>query len=120
MTKTNANAWDDMRRVREEEYFVREEATKLETLKEKIENSESERVEATELLAAMQKGTSPVSGATMFNVTVAGHHVLDCPHEGTLLMTYEALEEILDDLEPEKKALWRALLQATSPLEENE
>lgn len=103
------NAWDDMRRVREEEYFVKNEAGKLRQLHQKWESLQAERGTFIAKLNSLQKAHSPVSGAGMYKMNINGHAVLDCPMEGTVLLTYEALADILQTGSEASKQLWQLL-----------
>lgn len=91
----STSSWDDMKRVREEEFFQREEREKLNQLREKL-GAEKSYIQATrEALNSYERGFSPLGGKPMFRVDVGNERILDCPEEGCLLMTYETLANLL-------------------------
>lgn len=109
----STSSWDERKRVREEEYFLKEEKEKLRRLREKSHNSETVRAHAQEALSNFRRGFSPITGAPMFKVTVDGIDVVDCPEEGLMMLTYDTLENILIDAgeSPAKVKNWLTFLK---------
>jgi hypothetical protein len=84
-----------MKRVREEEYFLKEDKEKLRKLREHYGSVENVRRNVREVLASFQKGFSPVTGAPVFKVTIDGMDVIDCPEENLITMSYEGMLTLL-------------------------
>lgn len=90
-----SNAWDEMRKAKEEEYFNRKNNEALNRLKSK-ENSEQPR-------------RSPVSGEPMEKVVLHGVVVDRCKKSGGIWLEAGELEQILgihDQQESEQRGKW--------------
>lgn len=115
------NSWDDLKRVKEEEYFLREEKEKLRRLRDQVTSEERGRANAQEALSNFQKGHSPITGATMYRASVDDIDIIDCPEEGVLMMTYNTLETLLDAAADPKSPLiksWRHFLKSAAVKDE--
>lgn len=93
----STTSWDNLKKAREEEYFLKDEREKIAALRAKREAALEFIAETKNKMATFERGFSPVRGKNMFRATVAGNLVLDCPEEGTLTMTYDVLETILKE-----------------------
>lgn len=89
------SGWDDMKRVREEEYFHKEEQRKIQEMKKKVLESQQTRDIARERITAFGKGQSPLTGSSIYKANISETPVLDCPEEGTIMMSYECLKTLL-------------------------
>ena len=72
-----SNAWDDMRRAKEDSYFA------------------SKEKEALERLATKKQKLSPVTGAPMEHVMVHGVNVDRCPTSGGIWLDAGELEHLM-------------------------
>lgn len=93
------NNWDDKKRAREDEYFHREEQTKVKKIRTKKERAAIREIEGKEIFASLKKIKSPITGAKMFKATVTDEDFLDCPEEKTLLISYKTLRKIMRTVE---------------------
>lgn len=93
----STSSWDDMKRVREEEFFQREEREKLNQLREKLSVEKGYIQSTRTALENYERGFSPLGGKAMFRVEVGEDKILDCPEEGCVLMTYETLSRLLSE-----------------------
>ena len=91
----SGSSWDDLKRVREEEYFIKEEREKLNKLRDKLAEDNAYIIKTKEAISKFERGFSPISGASFFKSHVHGHDFLDCPEEGSVLMTYDTLKAII-------------------------
>lgn len=91
----SSSSWDDMKRVREEEYFMKEEQAKVAALKAKRSKEQAYLQNTHAAIEKFQRGYSPISGANLFKAKVGAHTVLDAPEEGVLLLPYDTLVELL-------------------------
>ena len=94
---STTSSWDQLKKVREEEFFYKDERDKIAALKAQREKSRAFMTETKEKMAAFERGFSPVRGMNMFRANIAGDLVLDCPEEGTVTMTYDVLEKLLKE-----------------------
>ena len=92
---STTSSWDQLKKVREEEYFYKDERDKVAALKAEREQSRAFMEVTKEKMKDFERGFSPISGKNMFRANVDGDIVLDCPEEGTLTMTYDTLEAII-------------------------
>lgn len=93
----STTSWDKLKKVREEEFFVKEERAKVAALKEKREAELQFLTETKNKMATFERGFSPIRGKSMFRANVAGFTILDCPEEGTVTLTYDVLQDILTE-----------------------
>lgn len=91
----STSSWDDMKRVREEEFFQREEREKMDRLRAKLLSEKGYIQTTRDAISKYERGFSPLSGKAMYRIEVAGTSVLDCPEEGCVLLSYETLESLL-------------------------
>lgn len=91
----SASSWDDMKRVRESEFFHREEQEKKRHMQQERDDALARLEKTNQSLENYQRGFSPLQGASMFRSTVAGQHFLDCPEEGVVLMSYSTLLHLI-------------------------
>lgn len=97
------SSWDEMKRVREEEYFHKQEQEQLQKLKEQGEKKPNLQDKGLESIAAFSKGKSPLTGASFYKASVSGSTILDCPEEETLLLSYKTILKIIDAAEAQDK-----------------
>ncbi|MBI1363195.1 MAG: hypothetical protein GC134_04355 [Proteobacteria bacterium] len=114
----STSSWDEMKRVREEEYFLKEDKEKLRKLREHYGSVENVRKNVRESLAAFQKGFSPVTGAPVFKVTIDGMDVIDCPEESLITLSYEGLLNLLMAVRTDNTLLhhWEEFLKIEEPI----
>lgn len=108
------SSWDDMKRSREEEFIQREEREKLAKLREKVLQKTAHIQQSADALASFERGFSPLRGGAMYKKEVAGEHILDCPQEGSVMMTYTTLSHILTEAsrsESESLEHWRQFIE---------
>ena len=94
---STTSSWDQLKKVREEEYFLKEEREKVAALKAKRAKSLEFLTETKEKMEAFERGFSPLRGMSMFRANIAGDLILDCPEEGTVTMTYDVLQALLKE-----------------------
>jgi len=109
----STSSWDEMKRVREEEYFLKEDKEKLRKLRDHYGSIDNVRANVREVLGSFQKGFSPVTGAPVFKVTIDGLDVLDCPEENLITLSYEGLQSLLEQVVDDKTLLahWKEFLK---------
>lgn len=113
----STSAWDDMRRVHEDEFFLKEENKSKQVLHDTLEALEERHKETDEKLKSFTKGVNPITGAPFFKAQIAGHYVLDCPADDMLLMSQATLLSLIESLQNgDKKDIgaWKAFLQNQS------
>ena len=113
----STSAWDSMKKVREDEYFIKEEHKSKEQLKKTLEAIEKRYFETEEKMKSFSKGSSPITGAPLFKAQVAGHVVLDCPSDDMLFVSQASLLHLIESLQNgDKKAIasWKAFLENQS------
>lgn len=93
----STTSWDKLKKVREEEFFVKEERAKIAAIKAERAAATQFLTETKEKMETFERGFSPISGKSMFRATVADFTVLDCPEEGTITLTYDVLQDILTE-----------------------
>ena len=93
----STTSWDNLKKAREEEYFLKDEREKIAALKAQREAALEFITLTKEKIAEFERGFSPIRGKNMFRANIAGDQVLDCPEEGTLTITYDVLEKLLKE-----------------------
>tara|TARA_R110000868_G_scaffold262401_2_gene521135 strand:+ start:115991 stop:116356 length:366 start_codon:yes stop_codon:yes gene_type:complete len=117
------SSWDDMKRVREEEYFHKQEIVKKDSLKNKISQEETRHKQAQEKLEGFKKGDSPITGAPFFKAIVQGHIILDCPEDDMILLSHSTLLAVMETLQKgDKQAInaWKAFLDNQVDIDDSE
>lgn len=94
---STTSSWDNLKKAREEEYFIKEEREKIAALKAEREKSLAFLAKTKEKLEHFERGFSPINGKRVFRANIAGDLVLDCPEEGTVTMTYDVLQALLKE-----------------------
>jgi uncharacterized protein YhaN len=110
----STSSWDDMKRVREDEYFKKQENQQTQQLQGELSKVEARYQQIEEMLKSFKKGQSPITGAPLFKAQVAGHIVLDCPADDMLMVSQATLLSLIESLQnDDKKAIgaWKAFLQ---------
>lgn len=105
--------WNEMKRAREEEYFLKEEREKIRAHKAKRDEARAFLARTHDVINNFERGFSPISGGSMFRAYIGDDVVLDCPEEGTLTLPYDTLEKLLKTAgNPESDLLekWRQYL----------
>lgn len=113
----STSAWDEMKRVCEDEYFVKEENKSKQALHDILEGIEKRHKQTEEKFKSFTKGNNPITGAPLFKAQVAGHYVLDCPADDMLLVSQATMLSLIEALQnDDKKAIgaWKAFLQNQS------
>ena len=111
---STTSSWDQLKKVREEEYFLKEEREKIAALKAQREKSLEFLAETKEKMKTFERGFSPVRGKSMFRANIAGEIVLDCPEEGTVTLTYDVLQTLIREAkkaESEALPLWERFIE---------
>lgn len=113
---SNVSAWDEMKRVREEEFFHKDEIEKKERLKEKLKALEARVAKTNEKLESFTKGESPITGALLIKAHVHGHVFLDCPEDEMVMIGHASLLSLIESLQnDDKQAMnaWKAFLESS-------
>jgi len=108
------STWDDLKRVREEEHFIKEETQKLKSLKADIHAKETQKEDDKNVFSSFQKGSSALTGSPLYKMTVAGETVIDCPEEKSITMSYHTLQEIIECLQDGNASAinaWKAFIK---------
>lgn len=91
-----SSSWDEMKRIREDEYFHKQEQEQLKKLKEKAINPEANVDRGLEVIRAFTTGKSPLSGGSLYQATVAGVPIIDCPEEQVVTLSYQTLKNLIE------------------------
>ena len=113
------SSWDDMRRAREAEYFLKDEREKISALKAQRQETAASLEQTHETIKNFTRGFSPISGGKIFRAYVGNDVILDCPEEGVITLPYDTLEKLLlatEKNETSKLEKWREFI--TYALEE--
>ena len=117
------SSWDDMKRAREEEYFLRDERAKIAALKANREEKRAFLCQTHVVIRNFGRGFSPISGGSIFRAYIGDDVVLDCPEEGALTIPYDTLEKLIKEAgkpESEMHQQWLQFLEvALDSTEEN-
>ncbi|MFT7144640.1 MAG: hypothetical protein ACI9TY_001681 [Alphaproteobacteria bacterium] len=116
-----SSSWDDMKRVREDEYFHKQEKEKTSGLKNALDAVNERHAIAQEKLAGFKKGNSPITGAPFFKARVQGHNILDCPEDEMMIISYASFLNVMETLQKDDKQAinaWKAFLEAQTDTDE--
>merc|ERR1711974_477461 len=69
---STTSSWDQLKKVREEEYFLKEEREKIAALKAQRAKSLEFLTETKEKMKTFERGFSPLRGMSMFRANIAG------------------------------------------------
>lgn len=109
-----ASSWDEMRKAREEEYFLKDEREKIATLKARRAEERGFLEDTHQVIRNFGRGFSPISGGSIFKAYIGDDVVLDCPEEGVLTIPYDTVEKLLKEARnPESDVLerWRQFVE---------
>lgn len=111
-------SWNEMKRVREDEYFKKQENAQKQKMQTSLLKLEARLHQTEEKMNSFTKGPSPITGAPLFKAHIAGHTVLDCPADDMILVSQATLLSLIESLQNGDKqaiAAWKAFLKNQSP-----
>ena len=108
---------DQLKKAKEEEFFHKQQQEQLQAIRERHFDEEQQQRESELKFKAFQEGHSPLTGAKLFKARVGHATVLDCPEEGSLMLTYQSIMELVEAAKSNNEdvlKVWQAFLGKTA------